>query len=171
MSRSSPVTLPQAAVDHMSAVAREHVPEHLQGAVGESFPTGVTVGYSYDFLAPPGDSFHYEHDLTIGPGFIWGFPAPGYFNFGHMDVHGNFLTVDFTENASFVGYLYDSFTISDPYNLLPPITGVTLYDNGGSAALTQDDIHVASDGNSVTVDLLGTSFTAGSIISLLFSFA
>jgi hypothetical protein len=155
----------------MSPVARGHLPEHLQGNVGENFPTGVAIGYAYDFLKPTGISFHYEHELIIGPGFVWGFPAPGYMpNVGYMDIHGNFLTIDFTEKASFVDYLYDSFTISDPYDQLPEITGVTLYNNGGSAALTQDDIYVAPDGNSVTVELVGTSFNAGSMISLAFSF-
>ncbi len=171
--------LPEAAVEHMSVRAKTNLsspvteflpplpplPPFTSGLT--AFGDGATINYFYGFAKPPvGLSFN--QDLTIGPGPESYFPAPGAVsNVGTIDIGGESLTIHFFQNASFGG-LFNSFTLSDPNNVVPDITGVTLVDNGGSAALTQSDI--TFDANSVTVNLLGTSFLAESEIVLDFSF-
>ena len=166
MSRMTPVELPNAAIQHMSPVARGHLPEHLQGnfpvAGGENLD-GATIGYSYvaGHVAIP------SQPLTVGPGIeLQTFPGIGP-SVGYMDIFGASLLIHFTSNASFPDGLYE-FILTDPYNEVPNITDVTLVNNGGSASLIQSDI--TFDANQVTVNLAGTSFTAGSDIQLNFQF-
>jgi hypothetical protein len=175
--------LPQAAIEHMSAGAQTHLSEPsplaaflpplpplppYDSGLGLGDYAGATINYFYGFAKPPvGLSF--EQDLTIVSGPELSFPAPGTVpSVGYIDIDSNSLTIHFTQDASFGG-LFNSFTLSDPYNQVPDIMGVTLVNNGGSAALTQGDI--TFDANSVTVNLLGTSFLAGSEIKLGFAFA
>lgn len=166
----STVSLLHAAVEHMNPVAREHLPEHLQctpPVVGDF--DGATINYSYGFASPPA-GFHFEEDLTVGPGIETSFPAPGFVpSVGYLDLSGASATITFTQNASFGG-IFNSFTLSDLYNQVPDITGVTLVNNGGSASgLSQSDI--TFDANDVTVNLLGTNFAAGTEVVLNFAFA
>jgi hypothetical protein len=130
---------------------------------------GATINYSYGFASPPA-GFHFEEDLTVGPGIETSFPAPGFVpSVGYLDLSGASATITFTQNASFGG-IFNSFTLSDLYNQVPDITGVTLVNNGGSASgLSESDI--TFDANDVTVNLLGTSFSAGSEVMLNFAFA
>ncbi|MGH1575158.1 M10 family metallopeptidase C-terminal domain-containing protein [Methylobacterium sp. P31] len=88
---------------------------------------------------------------------------------GYLDLSGASATITFTQNASFGG-IFNSLTLSDLYNQVPDITGVTLANNGGSASgLNESDI--TFDANDVTVSLLGTSFAAGTEVVLNFAFA
>ncbi len=165
MAKPSSVSLPEAAIEHMSSVAREHVPDQLKGNfVGTDFE-GATIGYS--FVTPQG--VLPAQDLTVGPGIeLPNFPGFGT-PVGYIDIFSNSLLVEFYSPAHFPAGGFYGFILTDPYNEIPDITHVTLIENGGSASLTQSDITFSA--NHVAVNLAGTSFTAGSAIVLDFSFA
>ncbi len=152
----------------MSAVAQGHLPAHLQGnfSVAGAGLEGATIGYA--FLA--GHGALPAQDLTVIPGIeLPNFPGFGT-PVGYMDISSNSLLIHFNTAETFPSDGFYGPILTDPYNEVPAITGFTLINNGGSTGLTPDDIHVPPDGNSVSVDLMGTSFTANSEISILFSF-
>jgi hypothetical protein len=168
MPKPASVTLPEAAVENMNPVARQHLPEHLQGnfLVGTDFE-GATIGYS--FVTQHG--ILPAQDLTVGP-YIELPEFPGSTNdLGSLNIFNNTLLIYFDKEASFEEGGFYGPVLTDPYNEVSAITSVVLTENGGSEAFTQSDIILFSP-DEVRINLAGTHFAAGSeIVISFYSFA
>lgn len=161
--------LPAAAIEHMSDTAKAHLPTHPEeNVIAQPTLEGATISYEFQYAE------HYRtvlaaEEFTVGSGVEMP-NFPGFAPYvGTLDIGNSSVTVHFSSAASFATAGFNGFMLDDFYNQAPDLTSVTLLNDGGSAALTQDDI--VWEPNHVSVNLSGTSFSAGSDIVLGLTFA
>lgn len=134
---------------------------------------GETVNYSWYF--PTNTSLTGSQDVIVGSGVELTKLSPdSVLSFGTVDFSNDTILMRLgyeptQSGISFSAASFTGFKITDTYNQVPNIVGVTLVQNGGNVGLDQSDI--SFDANHVSLNLAGLSFNYASVIELHLLFA
>jgi Ca2+-binding RTX toxin-like protein len=129
--------------------------------------TGTTVDYTY--LYPSENDVYFTRDLVVGPGIeLDGISAP--FQQGTVDIEADTITIDFHTDHfwSSGGGPFNGFRISDEFDQLPDITGVSIQ---SSNMVGLDASDISFDANSLSVNWMALAFNPSTQVVLDVDFA